>query len=356
MYNQVITDASQLNIAWLVAALERTAGVPAGSIADFSADGAASSWAHIVKIKLRYRDEALAGWPTALLLKICRGDDFGPSEYNYYTRDYVDLPDAPLPRCYDAQFSAEPRAYHLLLEDLSATHQASWELTPTQELGMAIADALANVHARYWGLAPLAALGELLPDRAAIERYIGHIRAGLAPLLAIAGGHLAPDWPARLHDIFEHHPRRMLEQTRAPEQLTLIHGDTNPGNILAPIAPGGRVYLIDRQPFDWSLTVWSGVSDLAYLMCLWWPTELRRRLEKPVLRRYHEQLARRGVAGYTWDELWRDYQLAAVQCVYVPVEWCVLERDRERMRWLWSQQLAKVMAAFDDLDCARILV
>jgi hypothetical protein len=57
--------------------------------------------------------------------------------------------------------------------------------------------------------------------------------------------------------------------------------------------------IIDRQPFDWSLTTWLGAYDLAYAMVLDWPTELRRRWEMPVLQRYHAHLLERGVRGYT---------------------------------------------------------
>jgi thiamine kinase-like enzyme len=136
--------------------------------------------------------------------------------------------------------------------------------------------------------------------------------------------------------------------------MCLVHGDVNPGNILAPRAEPGRIYLIDRQPFDWSLIAWLGVSDLAYLLCSFWPEETRRRFELPILRHYHAALAARGVAGYSWERLWDDYRLCAVQSVYVAVEWCVLAEDRERMRWLWTLELRRAMAAFAELRCREL--
>ena len=36
-------------------------------------------------------------------------------------------------------------------------------------------------------------------------------------------------------------------------------------------------------------------------------TELRRRWEQLILRHYHAALARRGAAGYPWEQLLRDY-------------------------------------------------
>ncbi len=63
--------------------------------------------------------------------------------------------------------------------------------------------------------------------------------------------------------------------------------------------------------------------------------------ELSILRHHHEQLTRRGIVDYSWQQLVYDYRLAAVQSVYVAVEWCVLEEDRTRMRWLWEQQLRR---------------
>ena len=146
----------------------------------------------------------------------------------------------------------------------------------------------------------------------------------------------------------------MLDRTKRPEGFTLVHGDVNPGNILSPLEGDRPVYLIDRQPFDWSLTTWLGVSDLSYMMVHWWDPERRRELEMPVLREYHASLRRRGVCGYGWDELLRDYRLCAVQSLYVATEWCVKEEDRARMKWVWLPQLRKSMAAFFDLHCDEL--
>ena len=94
----------------------------------------------------------------------------------------------------------------------------------------------------------------------------------------------------------------------------------DPG-VQTPRAAAGPVYLVDRQPFDWSLTTWLGVSDVAYMMVHWWDTTLRRRWERPILHHYHDALTRRGVSGYPWEQLERDYRLCAAQSVYVAVEW-----------------------------------
>jgi hypothetical protein len=352
----VIADAQQITAEWLTAALARGGALRAGRVRDVGADAEKSVWSQIIRLRPRYNDEAGGELPTALLLKICAGDDavFSRSEVDYYIRDYVDLADAPIPRCYDARFSAEPRAYHILMDDLSATHTNTWERPPTLEHGCAVAEALAALHAHWWGAERLRALGSGMPDMNTIARYIKHIHAGLAPLIDTLGDTLDPAWRLALLDIFANHPARMVERTRDSAGFTLVHGDVNPGNILAPHDAPGPVYLVDRQPFAWSLATWLGVSDLAYMIVHRWDAELRRRCELPILRHYHEQLAQRGITNYSWEQLVHDYRLAVVQSVYVAVEWCVLEEDRSRMRWLWEAQLQKAMTAFFDLRCADL--
>ena len=60
------------------------------------------------------------------------------------------------------------------------------------------------------------------------------------------------------------------------------------------------------------------------------------------------------VGDYRFDRLWEDYRLSVVQSVYVAVEWCVLENDREEKRWLWSRELRTAMSAFEALRCREL--
>ena len=295
----VITDVDQLAVGWLDDVLSRSGALETGGVSAFDSRSLGSENARIAKIALRYRSESSGALPAKLLLKMVSGDgDFGPSEVHYYARDYVDLAAAPIPRCYDARYSAERRSYHVLMDDLSDTHRNNWKIRPSAAYGRAVADALAALHAHRWGRQRLAAVGAALPDVAAVECYLSHIRPGLEPMLMAAKGEIDPIWGNVLREVFDRHPVAMVERTREPDGFCLVHGDVNPGNVLSPVDGAGATYLIDRQPFDWSLTVWLGASDLAYLMVHWWPASLRRRLEFSVLRHYHEALVRRGVGGY----------------------------------------------------------
>jgi len=144
----VITDPQQISAAWLTEVLGRSGALHAGQVRDMTAEAEGSVNAQIVRIRPSYDDQAEGELPAALLLKICAGgDSFGPSEVDYYARDYAGLPDAPIPRCYDAQLSAERQAYHILMDDLSATHRSAHRTKPTLAYGRAVAEALAALHA-----------------------------------------------------------------------------------------------------------------------------------------------------------------------------------------------------------------
>jgi Ecdysteroid kinase-like family len=356
MTDHVFTDIHQLTANWFTTILMSKGALLTGGVSDFEAQHSESTNAHLVKIHLRYQAGSTGTLPPALLLKICADgtDLFGPSEVNYYTRDYISLHHAPIPRCYDAHYSMEQRRYHILMDDHSATHRNNWNTLPTHAYGSAVAGAVAALHAHWWGEQRLGSGGMSIPGSIEIERYLLHIQPGLLPMLESATGEIDPSWASVLLDIFDRHPAKMVARTKQRNGFTLVHGDLNPGNILSPLAGDSPTYLIDRQPFEWSLTTWLGVSDISYMMVHCWKTDLRRKWEFPVLRQYHESLMANGVTGYSWEQLVRDYQLCAIQSIYVATAWCVVEADRISMKWVWLPQLKRSMAAFFDLHCDEL--
>ncbi|MGH2607247.1 MAG: hypothetical protein ACRDG5_11715, partial [Anaerolineales bacterium] len=125
-----------------------------------------------------------------------------------------------------------------------------------------------------------------------------------------------------------------------------------PGNVLVPREGDRPVYLIDRAPFEWSLTTWLGVYDLAYALVTGLDVDTRRELEEPILRRYHITLVQKGVADYPWEQLHKDYRLMAAMGVYVATEWC--RGSGKEHKSIWMPMLHQAMAAVDDLECAEL--
>ena len=354
----VITDASQVTPEWLNQVLTQAGALGTGAVSRFEITPGGGNWSSNARLRVQYTRGSTGPKPPGLFLKMCPAVQSGfvlESEVDYYTRDYAGCDDAPLVPCYDARYSRSVGAYHILLDDLTETHQTTWQVTPTLEHALTLARSLATLHAYRWGEARWEGTAGVMPSQATLTRYIDHISKGLEPMLNDVRGDVPPVWETTLRRIFRTHPRLMVERTRNPEGFTLVHGDVNRGNVLAPHAAEGKTYIIDRQPFDWSLTTWLAASDLAYMIIPWWEETSRRELEMPVLTEYHAELVRRGVTEYPWDAFLADYRLCIFETVDTAVEWCGTEDDLRDKKWVWYPELQRAMAAFDDWRCSELI-
>jgi hypothetical protein len=238
------------------------------------------------------------------------------------------------------------------LDDLSETHIEASKKTPTLEHGLALAEGLAILHAHWWG-------GKRLEEAAPIHsvrhirRFVEIAEPGTRHIIDQFSAELEPHWPDLMRELYAKHPQAIIKRTQDSHGFTLIHGDVGDTNILVPRFQDRPIYIIDRQPFDWSLTTWLGVYDLAYAIVLDWEVETRRRWEMPVLKRYHDQLNKRGIAGYTWEQLYDDYRLSVAMGVYIATEYC---RGGVNVRQIpvWLPMLQRTLTACDDLACSEL--
>jgi hypothetical protein len=357
MKRRVITDPTdplQFNLEYIIACLNRAGSLESDArLTDYRLErlGADNSTAY--RIRLAY-EGAVGGSPEGLFLKLCGGGTFGRSEVDYYTKDYTGLREVPIPNCYDAYY--EHTSYHLLLEDLTNTHWNNWDIEPTLPYGKAAARALARLHSYCWGADRLRTAGYDVADETQLERYLTHMRTGFEPLFEALRDESGSSRSDVVSDVFERHPDAMARRLLSGGPFALIHGDVNPGNILSRKDGQTKgIYLIDRQPFGWSLQNWVGPSDLSYMMVLWWETGHRRAFELDVLRAYYDSLVEFGVADYTWEMALSDYRLSALQCFYVAASWCTNPEERTKMRWLWSSQLERACAFYRDWRCHEVL-
>jgi hypothetical protein len=355
MSDHVITSIEQVTAAWLTSVLAASGALIHGAVEAFDVKTGRGNWSTNATLNVRYVEGSQGSLPARLFLKLVNtnsGEEiFGPSEVTYYTRDYTGVEDVPLIRCYDAVFSEELGRYHVLLDDLSETHVTAAEKLPSLEYGLALADGLAAMHARWWGARRFTQTGAAMHSAGDIRRFVDIAESGVKPLLDQFVVELEPHWQDFIHELYERHPQALIERIRNDNGFTLIHGDVGQHNILVPRSGDRPIYIIDRQPFGWALTTWLGVYDVAYAIVLDWEIGSRRRLEIPILKRYHAQLIQHGVNGYSWEQLYEDYKLCVAMCVYVATEYF---RSGENSQWVseWQLMLQRALTACDDLDCS----
>lgn len=354
----VITSADEVTAGWLTATLRRAGALESGAVESFDVEGGRGNWSTNVRLRARYSHDALGDRPERLFLKMVNtdlgdGEWFGPSEVDYYARDYLDVPDAPLVRCYDGAYSEAAHRYHLLLDDVSETHIVASDRPPALGYGLALAEGLAALHARWWGAEGLAGAGALIHTPDHLRRFISFAEPGARNILDGLADEMRPGGTELLRDLLARHPQALINRTEDANGFTLIHGDPGEYNILIPRQGDRPLYFIDRQPFDWSLTTWLGAYDLVYIMVLDWEIVLRRELEMPVLRHYHEALVARGVTDYPWEQLVEDYRLCVPMAAYIATEYA---RGGVGGRWQWHymRMLDRALTACDDLHCAEL--
>ena len=350
-----IRDITQVTPEWLTTVLAQCGALTAGVVTRVEVERGESNWSAHARLRVSYTHDARGELPEALFLKMvdCSLSGFGASEVRYYTRDYTDVAGAPLVRCFDAAYDEDGAWYHVLLEDLFSTHEVAFNKTPTLDYALALAEGFAAMHARWWGAGKLAEYGEKMPQVDKVERFVDVARSGLGPLFDASAGELGSANVELIEEVFDRHPRALVNRIGEPSGFAVIHGDPNSTNILVPRCGDRPIYILDRQPFDWSLTVWLAIYDLSYAIVHRWEPDMRWRLEEAMLHRYHDRLCELGVVEYSWEQLMDDYRLCASMNIYVVVE-SFAGGASEAVRARWLPRLFNTLTAIADLDAREV--
>lgn len=329
----LISAPEQISLAYLEQLLQEQDSTV--RLSGFELIPLSASHASVYRLLLNYHQQGSA--PESLFLKICRLNQHfvADSEILYYTRDYLQLPQAPLLKCYAA--AGDQTGYSLLLQDISQSHYSNKDIPPSAEHVKAVSKALAQLHAPYWGQPTTSAQ---------VSAYFEHCLPATAPVLKA----LKDSWSFAERQLLVHYLEQATESLRTrlqhPSGQTLLHGDPNPSNVLSPHQAEGQTYLIDRQPFVWSLLNGLGVMDLVYMSVPYWSIEDRRSFEFPLLEQYHQELMLQGVENYSLEDCLSDYHEALVLGLCVGLSW----QGQPEMRWLWERQLARTLQALKDWD------
>lgn len=306
----------------------------------------------IIRLGLAY-DRPAPGAPSTLILKTGfagsagAGMNVGRREVAFYTDAAGATPAQLLPRCYEAHW--DPAGdWHLLLEDLTDTHAIAtvWPVPPDRPQCELILETLARFHAAWWDDPRLGvSVGAWLDDQP--DQRL----RDLAKLFGQFADRLGDRLPADRRRLFERFlaaAPRLHARYRRHRDMTIMHGDAHVWNCLLPTAQGSG----DARLFDWdSWRPEVATEDLTYMMAMHWYPDRRRRLERPLLDRYHAALTAHGVQGYGRDALQEDYRLSVLWQLRRPV-W---QAAHDLPPLIWWNNFERIMLAVDDLGCAELL-
>jgi hypothetical protein len=336
---------------WLTEVLSRKPGLAGARVASVKVSRSNPTVvSFIARLTVAYDGVPPAGAPTQLFLKMTK-DDFkfedggvpGKREMTFY-RDIVPaMADPPVPVCYDAAFDPEKKRFHLLLDDLSDSHRELDPIPPTVPECERLMEAYARLHASMWGDTRLGnGIGEL-PD---FDGDWSDTAGFLASFVERMGDRLSAERRARCERIVAAYPR-LKSRFASTRHLTLTQGDSHVWNLLYPRDAGsGDVLLVDWDA--WRIR--PGVWDLAYMMAVFWYPSRRSAVEDRLLQHYHRALLARGVRGYDMAALRHDYRLGVIAMLEVP-----LWQARNIPAWIWWGHFERVMLAFEDLGCEKVL-
>jgi thiamine kinase-like enzyme len=340
----------------LTAVLQRKGYLPRGRVERLAIESSRTTLiSTIARLRLEYSPDAEGPRPSRLFFKASR-PDHSPElaagvlkEVAFYETVTPLMCPGIVPHCYDAARDQTANTFHLLLEDLAETHVVvtEWPLPPTTEQCQRIIETYARFHAAWWNDPRLGVEVGTFMDKAALRGWLQNYERRFAAFVDRLGDRLPP---AR-RQVYERaigSAWTLTSRYRSREHLTIVHGDAHVWNLMYPRSTeADGLRLIDWD--GWRLDL--AAEDLAYMMAVHWYPERRRRLEMPLLRRYHDALETNGVSGYGFEALWEDYRLSVVWQLAVPVWQSALKLGP----WIWWSHLERILQAFDDLGCEELL-
>jgi len=339
--------------ARLTAALRSAGALGRGHVRDVAVESARNTiLSRIIRLRLSYEGDA-AGAPRSLIFKTGLPERLnaewrgGRDEVAFYQR-IAGAMAAPLtPRCFDAAWDGETNAWHLLLEDLTDTHQVAteWPIPPMVADSRRMIAALARFHAAWWDDPRLGvSIGTWQdPGEAQLKAFADKF-AQFADRL---GDRMSPERRETYEQLIAAGPR-LNARYRTHRNMTILHGDAHIWNVFVPRDEASD----DVRYFDWdSWRLDVATDDLAYMMALHWYPEHRRRCERALLDRYHTELLAHGVAGYDRRALDDDYRLSVLWQMTTPVWQAAIKIPP----WVWWPHLERIFAAIDDLGCRELL-
>ena len=311
----------------------------------------------VARLTVSYAD-ASDEWPASFIAKYASQNETNRQialQYNLYERETRYLAEldphtrARTPKAYVCGRQAD--RFLILMEDMTDYAVGSQvEGADLQQTELAI-DELAKLHSAFWNRVDhldwvphiagsyhadnMQALGQIGFD-GVLEKFGDLVPAHIAAA------------KARFHaDV----PRLQALMDTPP--LTLVHGDYRMENLLYGRAPEhDPVAVIDWQ----GPLIARGLNDVALFLGQSTRTEVRRKHERTLIKRYLEGLRAGGVEDVSFAEFWQAYRVTVLyNWLYAIVVAGTLDSSHEKAYAWMSEMLKRQVAAMEDLDALALL-
>ena len=307
-----LPELESIDAAWLTAALRDSGLVVRARVTSHELEHVELFSTDIWRIRLTY-DAVEAGAPMALIAKLVQpgrplreGESFA-AEARFY-REVAPLTPARFAR-YVAGSAEDDPVQLLILEEVAARHFA-WTPGAVDGHGELAVDALAAMHARWWGraeqLAWIPVVGVDEGSHALDQRFVESWQAGEAVIRE-----LTSEAFCELIEAMVGRVRASLAPLR--ETPTLLHGDAH-GENMPLLEDGSDIVLLDWPGARLGL----GACDLAAFVIMSYPPETRAEVERGLVERYAAALDAAGVPPRA--DPWLDYRRAVLPRVVGLVE------------------------------------
>jgi hypothetical protein len=268
------------------------------------------------------------------------------TEVAFY-RDLAATVDVARPHCFYAEIEAGTANVALVLEDIDAAAGDQIAGCREDEVILAI-DEAARLHGPRWADPSLMDV-PWLAAKAAHPPDFGPVVAMLWPAFLERYG------PALSEESLEIGERLAASRTWfAPEPgpMTVCHCDFRLDNMLFGDPAGGRpITVVDWQ----TVNLGPGAADVSYFLSAAVSPGERRRIEREMVGRYHDQLSRYDIGDYGADRCWEDYRRHGFAGFFMAVAASLMVGRTERGDRMFVTMANGAAAQAIDLDATEFL-
>lgn len=352
-----VVHVESIDAAWMTGALTDAGVLDGARVVDLRREPCGTGQlADSFRFLLTY-DTPDAG-PATLVGKFPSDDpasrDFGRrsgyyrNEIRFYEQIATTLAVA-VPTAVHAALADDDTEFVLLMEDLSPARIVDQLEGCTADEAAVTLEQIAAVHAGSWRRDDLARV-DWLGGTVASFHGVTDAFPRLTDTFTETYGDLVPqadvDEAARLNDHLD------AWKTVLATPQCLWHSDLRADNLMFDVGGGERpVALLDWQGVGFG----RGTIDVAYLLGTSLTTDVRREHERALVDAYHRALTAGGVEGYSREQCWEDYRLAAVHPLQTGIFGLGAVKRSARGDELWRSWIARCADQTRDLDSFAVL-